>query len=379
MRPIRTEFVILFLLAGCVSLVAVPLKVLLWVPDAHQILTFVPRPERPFWHGHEMLAGYSQVVLGGYLLTRPGKAIIRLFILLWLGARGALFIPDQTGIYLGFATNIAVFGILFSYAGMAFFRAAKRLKSAVPGIIILFLLLAEIAFQTGQAGHFPAIQETALRAIIWLVIVLLFLMGGRIIAAATSGALQKRNMYQPYMAQGRLENHGLACLIVAAVCDLAGLPSILSAVLGMLAGAVIFRRLWKWRVWLVADVFDLTSLHLGYAMLAIGLIFNAVLSITRGSSDLIGFHGVLIGGFAVLSTSVMCRTVLQRLRFPLSLPVAMRLSTLCLLISAFARMGAFQNIAMTELLMVSAVLWEIAFCCFIGTLIFTVWRFQRSK
>ncbi|HBU99549.1 NnrS family protein, partial [Thalassospira lucentensis] len=163
MRAIRTDFVILFVLGGCLSLLAVPLKVLFWLPDSQDILAFVPMPERTFWHGHELLAGYSQIVLGGYLLTRPGRTIIRLFIVLWLIARGTIFIPTQTGTYLGAICNVAVFGVLFSYAGLAFFRAAKRLKSAAPGIIILFLLLAEVAFQTGETGHLPMLQETALR------------------------------------------------------------------------------------------------------------------------------------------------------------------------------------------------------------------------
>ena len=379
MRTIRTEFVFLFLLSGCLALLAVPLKVLFWLPDVQDILAFIPMPERPFWHGHELLVGYSQTVLGGYLLTRPGKTIIRLFIVLWLGARVAIFIPDQTGTYLGTVCNIAVFGMLFSYAGLAFFRAAKRLKSAVPGIIILFLLLAEVAFLIGEISHLPVLQETALRAIIWLLILLLFLMGGRIIAAATSGALQKQNKYRPYMAQGRLESYGLVSLIAAAVCDLIKFPSILPAALSTLAATVIFCRLWKWRVWLVKDAFDLTSLHLGYAMLAIGLIFNTALTIAQEPSGLVGFHNALIGGFAVLSTTVMCRTVLQRLRFSLSLPVTMRVSNVCLLGSAFARMGAFQEVASTELLMVSAILWEMAFFGFTATLIYITWRFQRPK
>lgn len=238
-------------------------------------------------------------------------------------------------------------------------------------------MLAEIAFQIGEIVHLPALQETALRAIIWLLIVLLFLMGGRIIAAATSGALQKRGMYQPYMAQGRLESYGLTLLMAAAICDLSGLSSVLSALSSILAGSVIFFRLWKWRIWIVADALNLTSLHLGYAMLAIGLILNAVFLITQEYSGLIGFHEVLIGGFAILSTSVMCRTVLQRLRFNLSLPVAMRISTICLLASSFTRMGAMHDGAMSEMLMVSAVLWEIAFLCFVGALIFIVWRFQH--
>lgn len=378
MRNIRTGFVLLFALAGCLGLVAVPLKVLSWIPDGNIIPAIIPIPERPFWHGHAMVAGYAQVVLGGYLLTRPGNPIIILFICLWIFAQIAIFIPGQTGIYPAAAGNIAVFGLLFLHAGRAFFRAAKRLKSAIPGIVILLLLLAESTFQSGEILDLWMLRETALRSMIWLLIILLFLMGGRIIAAATSGALQKRSMYRPYMAQGRLESHGLGALAAAALSDMTGLPTSFTAVFGLLAAMVIFRRLWNWRVWLVRDVFDLTSLHLGYTMLAVGLIFKSLLDVSGPRSGLADFHGAMIGGFAILSTTVMCRTVLQRLRFSLSLPPMMRLSEMCLLAAAVTRMGAVINNSETGMLMASAILWELGFAGFIITLICILWRFHRS-
>ncbi len=183
MRTIRTDFVTLFILAGLLALVAVPLKLLFWVPGSDEILTLLPVPQRDFWHGHELLAGYGQLVLGGYLLTRPGKRTIRFLIMLWLVARISIFVPGLAGLYLGAFGNLATFGLLFFYAGLAFFRAAKRLKSALPGLIIFLLLSSEAVFQAGGILANRALSETALLAMIWLLIVLLFLMGGRIIAA----------------------------------------------------------------------------------------------------------------------------------------------------------------------------------------------------
>lgn len=379
MRIIRTEFVTLFLLAGCVALLAVPLKVISWLPGDHSFLLAVPIPERPFWHGHAMLVGYAQMVLGGYLLTRPGQRTIMLYGTLWLMARAAIFVPGTTGLILGAAFNIAVFAMLFIYAGLNFFRAAKRLKSAIPGMIIFLLLLAESLYQAGAIYGYEMLCEGALRGVIWLMILLLFMMGGRIIAAATSGALQKRDLYRPYMAQGRLETVGIATLIAAATTDLAMFPVAISAFFSILAAAIIFCRLWNWRVWLVWDFFDLTSLHLGYAMLAGGMVFYAVQTLIFGASSLVDFHGVLIGGFALLSITVMCRTIMQRLRFTISLPISMRLASLCLIASALSRIAAFQDTASRELLIISGILWECAFIGFIGTLIWLVCRFRSAK
>jgi uncharacterized protein involved in response to NO len=131
-------------------------------------------------------------------------------------------------------------------------------------------------------------------------------------------------------------------------------------------------------VWLVRDAFDLTSLHLGYAMLAIGLVFNAALTYNRSESSLAGFHGTMIGGFALLSITIMCRTVLQRLRFALVLPVTMRIACVCIFGTAVTRMAAFQNFAATEFLVASSLLWVMAFSLFVGTLFGIIWRFHKQ-
>ncbi|MDG4720426.1 MULTISPECIES: NnrS family protein [Thalassospira] len=378
MRVIRTAFANLFVMAGGIAIVAVPLQVLLWIPDYFSVLSVLPIPQRSFWHGHALLVGYSQVVLGGYLLTRPGNRVIVPFSLFWLIAQISIFIPEPAGIYIGTFASISVFALLFIHAGLQFFRAAKRWKSALPGLVIGLLLLSEIIFQAGQVLQEPSASEVALRGVIWLLIILVFLMGGRIIAAATSGALQKRDMYQPYMAQGRLETYGVIALLVTGLSDLLVLPVAITTFFGAVAATIIARRLWNWRVWRVIDAFDLTSLHMGYAMLAIGLIFYICQISIGDAPSLVGLHGVMIGGFALLSITIMCRTVLQRLRFALVLPITMRIASVCILGAAITRMAAFQTVGTTEFLIASSLLWVAAFTLFLSTLVGIIWRFYKQ-
>ncbi|HBN50489.1 MAG TPA: hypothetical protein DD465_15250, partial [Thalassospira sp.] len=66
MRSIRTGFTIFFVLAGFLAVFTVSLKAFSWIYDVPFIQAMIP--ESPFWHGHEMLSGYSQVLLAGYLL-----------------------------------------------------------------------------------------------------------------------------------------------------------------------------------------------------------------------------------------------------------------------------------------------------------------------
>lgn len=325
-----------------------------------------------------MVFGYSQVLLAGYLLTRATNQDITLFITLWCGARIAPFVTDEIGIHLAAACNVAVMGLLFRHAGLAFLRSAKRLKSAIPGIAILFLGVAEATFQMGEVLKNWALQESALRGAIWLLITLLFLMGGRITAAATSGTLQKRNLYRHGMSQGKLESCGLAALGTAALCDLTGFSIGLTTIPLLFVALIIFLRLIYWHVWQAWDWLDVTSLHLGYAMLGIGLVFYAILNISVHNQPLSGFHGTMIGGLGILSITVMSRTILQRLRFPVRLPITIRLCNVLLFVASLSRMAAF-HVFPSSLLTISATLWVLVIVGFIGVNGLVLWRFSSQN
>lgn len=376
MRSIRTGFTIFFVLAGFLAVFTVSLKAFSWIYDVPFIQAMIP--ESPFWHGHEMLSGYSQVLLAGYLLTRAKNRDITLFVTFWCIARTAIFLSEHIGIYLAAISNVAVTGLLFHHAGLAFFRAAKRFKSAIPGIVILLLFIAEAAYQSGEILDHWTLRESALRGIIWLLIMLLFLMGGRITAAATSGSLQKRNLYRHGMAQRRLESFGLAVLGAAALCDVTGMPAELTAILVAAIALIIFLRLLDWHVWQAWDWFDVTSLHIGYAMLGIGLLFYAVQNLFSLDRNLAGFHGAMIGGFGILSLTVMSRTILQRLRFPVILPITIRFCILSLLAASLMRMAAFY-VFPSSFLIASAVLWVLAFIGFTAANSLIVWQFHKQK
>ncbi|WP_339858471.1 NnrS family protein [Thalassospira alkalitolerans] len=377
-RPIRTDFITLFVLSGCLAAITISLKALSWVSgDAYGILAWLI-PAGSFWHGHEMLSGYAQGLLAGYLMTKASRQDIAIFIALWLGARIAVFAPAFPGLYLAAVCNLSVIALLFYHAGLMFFRAAKRFRSAIPGIVILLLTVAELMFQVGLIMDLPRLCETALLGVIWLLIIMLFLMGGRITAAATSGVLQRRNAYRHGLAQSRYETYGLVALATALFSELLGQTPWLTDIAALSTATIMTLRLLHWQIWKAWDQLDVSSLHLGYAMLAMGLFFKAFWSLSGHGNGLVSFHGVMIGGFGILSITVMTRTVLQRLRHPIVLPITIRFCNLALVAAAFIRITDFY-VQTPFLISSSAVLWTLAFITFVSTLIIIRMMFHRQN
>lgn len=377
MRPIRTDFLLLFLLASLTALVFVPLKAAVYLPGALSDLVAGMLPTAPYWHGHEMLLGYSQAILGGYLMTRASPVRIRLFAGLWLLARLSVLVPELSGLLLSAAANIALMVLLFLEAGLPFLRAAKRVRSAVPGIVLALLLVAEAAFQAGRLQAMPQLSETALGAVAWLIILMLFLMGGRITAAATSGLLQHKQLPRP-AAHVQLESLGLGALVLAALLDLAPAPTWLAGLSALAAAGILLLRLAYWRVWQARDRLEVSALHLGYGLLATGLVFKALDGLITGGNGLAGLHGVMIGGLGVLSVTVMTRTTLQKLRRPIALPVTVKLALLLLATAAVAR-GLALYIQPAPLITSSALFWSTAYLLFVWTLLRILQQHGRSQ
>ncbi|WP_026988576.1 NnrS family protein [Fodinicurvata fenggangensis] len=375
MRPIRTDFLLLFLLGALGALVFVPLKAAVYLPGVADMVGGI-LPRAPYWHGHEMLLGYSQAILGGYLMTRAGPSRIRVFAGLWLLARCSVLVPDLAGLLLSATANIALMILLFIEAGLPFLRAAKRIRSAIPGIVLALLLVAEAIFQAGRLLAMPQLSETALGAVAWLIILMLFLMGGRITAAATSGLLQRKDLPRP-AAQGQLESLGLAALVLAGLLDLTPVPPVLAALPALAAAGILLLRLAYWRVWQARDRLEVSALHLGYGLLAAGLVLKALDGVISGGSSLTGLHGAMIGGLGILSVTIMTRSTLQKLRRPITLPAAVKLALVLLAAAAVARSLALY-IHPAALISISALLWSLAYALFVWAQLQILHRHSRS-
>lgn len=351
-------FPLFFTAAALYAAIAVPvwvLEYLGWLPAWQQ----APAG----WHGHEMAFGYALAVVGGYLITKGSRVAILTAFGLWLAGRLAHFGPGLPA-PVAILVDLAYPALLFVLAGLPFLRAAKSWRNALFGVIVGAFLLAQVLHRLGGAGLLPEGEQHGLLLAIDLVILLLFAMGGRLIAATTSGALQRKGVSLRGAAQPSLERAGVLCLVAIAMLDGVqwGMPA--TAALSAAASAVILIRLVRWRAWKVIGVAEASVLHLGYVWLAVGLMVQAASRAFDLMTPLTAAHGAMVGGLGVLSLAVMGRTALQRLRRPLDVPPLLMAAIGLMSLAVVLRVLASLTEPVIALLAGAATAWTLAFVCF---------------
>jgi uncharacterized protein involved in response to NO len=314
-------------------------------------------------HGHEMVFGYALAVVGGFLFTRVTRAQAIIAFVAWLCGR-VVFVFADTPASVATVASLAFPAFLFWLGGRPWLRAAKTADNAVFGLVVGAFFIAELLYQSGAADLVEDGQRRGLVLGVDLIALLLLAMGGRVIAAATSGAIQRKGGHIVGVAQPRAERAAVLALVAMTVLDLlAWLPEIAGA-LALLAGLVVFLRLIKWRFWTVLDVSDVACLHLGYAWLGIGLLVKAAAQILGEPAMPDAIHGIAIGALGTLTVVMMTRTTLQRGRRPLAMPPTTVAAVALISAAAVLRLlASFTDVRLIAL-EASAALWTAGFLVF---------------
>lgn len=304
----------LFPLAAAYAALILPLSIL-------ALLTGLSAPTglySVFGHAHELLVGYAMLVVAGYLLGPIDTRKVLLLITVWLLARiGSLWFP---GSLLAGSGALAVAGLTAAWIVPRFTRSAKkwRNKTTAPLLIILCGLLV-FAAQPAWQG------QTVLLELLLGLALLIFFMGGRIIAPAVAGHLLRQQRTLQARVQPTIEGAVLIMLFV--VLALYPLPSLLSkqiaGVLILVCGLLTAVRLLRWQLWHCRDRADLLLLGAGYVWLALGLCLLGVALVFKPVLLSAGIHALTVGALGTLTVTVMARTqLMQRYRDPNARPLS---------------------------------------------------------
>jgi uncharacterized protein involved in response to NO len=290
------------------------------------------------WHGHEMLFGYALAVVAGFLLARLGRSELMLLLCAWILARVVALVPDP-GPWLAAAGSL--FPLLLAVrAGALFLPAAKKGSNRLFAPIFVGFLLAELLYRGGQIGLLPGGGRPGLVLAVDLVTLLLVLMGGRVIPAATAGALHRRGQQLRSRVQANLERATLASLIVMIVFDLLSIWVIAAAAASLVAGALTAIRLARWRTAAILDQPELWSLHLGYGWLALGLLAKAAATVIDRALLIDLQHALTIGGLGTLTMVMILRTSAARAVPSVAVPRAVGPIAIGISLAALARLAA---------------------------------------
>jgi uncharacterized protein involved in response to NO len=289
------------------------------------------------WHGHEMLFGYALAVVAGFLFARLDGSELALLLGAWLLARLVAFVPEP-GLLLAAAGSL--FPVLLALrAASLFLPAAKKGSNRMFAPIFGGFLLAELLYRCGGVGLIPEGERLGLTLAVDFTTLLLVLMGGRIIPAATAGALHRRGQHLQSRVQPHLERATLGSLAVVIVADLLSWP-VPAAAAALVAGLLTAVRLARWRTAAILSQPELWSLHLGYAWLALGLLGKGGAMLIDRTLLIDLQHALTIGGLGTLTMVMVLRTSAARAVPSAAVPRAVGIMAIAMTLAALARLAA---------------------------------------
>lgn len=262
-------------------------------------------------HGHELIFGFALALIAGYTLgPQPRRVLLPLFVL-WLLARITwLLAPDSWPAQV----LSPAFALLLARYVVPRFNAAKKWRNKIAGPLILALCLMVPGFWfAGLTGpeHLILDRTLLLQAAVLGLLLLMTFMGGRIIAPAVAGTLEKKGIPLEARVQPRIEGVLIVLLICAMVLAMSEVTNRFAGILLIVAAVAIAARTLRWRLWHCPERPDLLVLAAGYLWLGTGAGITGIHLLT-GVAATPALHLITVGALGTLSTSVMLRLAWQR-------------------------------------------------------------------
>lgn len=270
------------------------------------------------WHAHEMIFGYGAAAVAGFLMTAAPNwtggpsAPVPFFAgaaALWLAGRMGIWwsasLPDLLVAVLDLAFLPLVAGRLL---GMLWKRP-KPQQMILLAVIAVFWA-GNLSVHLEWAGLTAGGANEGLRTGLLSLAALIAVLGGRVTPAFTRNAMIREGRETGLPRDPRpLAIPAIAAAMLVPLAMLARLPEPVIAAPALLAGAAALGRLAFWRGgWCLRQPI-LWTLHLSYAMSALGLILMGLAWLGLGS-EVAALHVLGIGGVGGMTLSVMSRAAL---------------------------------------------------------------------
>ena len=344
----------------------------LWILWWTGVLPLVWQRNPVLWHGHEMLMGFAGAAIGGFLLTavatwtaRPlvGGWRLWLLCLLWIGGRLSVVAPLAHA-----AFDIGYWLLLWSLLANEILRAGNRRNYKIL-LVLALLACSDVAWHLAELGN-SSWQQVAVGAELWLVLLLISVVGGRIIPAFTSNWLRRQaaeatqqQLPDPLPPSfGTLDLASLVALVVFALCTLIPVPAWIAFSSGLLAGLLHTWRLSRWQGHRTLKDPLVWILHLSYAWIPAGLVLSACAAMGWVPASA-GVHALTLGCVAGMVVSVSARAALGHTNRPLRSHPLLTSAIVLLNMAALVRVYA-AFVPLPWLMALSAAAWCLAFLCY---------------
>lgn len=326
-----------------------------------------------WWHTHEMLFGFVCAIIMGFLLTAvqnwtSQKSINHLplaaLVLLWLSARLALLFPSALPTWF-----VSVLDISFIPVAAFFFVRpiikVKLWRNLIFLPLLVALTLANIAMHYAvHAQDFSVILPASKTAVL-LVAMIMSIMGGRVMPMFTAnGTGTPRVKDINWLEKSAL---GTLLLVIIFNSGLISIPNIMNALLLFTAAIFHYIRVLRWRFWVTLRTPLVWSLHLSYSFIPTGLLLFGISQISDAINTSQAIHAITVGAMGMMILSMISRVSLGHTGRAIKVGKVMTSAFILLLLAALVRV--FGQLFIDDYIFViisSAVLWAIAYTCFVA-------------
>lgn len=330
------------------------------------------------WHAHEMIFGYGSAALGGFLLTAVpnwtgGKGAAGRFIAiafaLWLAGRLAMLFSGFLPAPLVAVADLAFVLTLILKIGLLLLAKPKPQQ-------MIFILALSVLWAANLMCHLEWLDLIAngtmpgLRAGLLTLIAMIVILGGRVTPGFTRNAMVQSGQ-ETHLPRNPspLAAATIAPALALPIATLAGLPDAAIATLALWAGTAALIRVALWQsLWTLPRPI-LWSLHLSYAITALGLIAYGLAALGHGS-EIAALHILGIGAVGGMTLAVLSRATLGHSGRPLKATRALTLAYILIPLAMLARFAAatWPQTDPTATLIAGA-LWLAAFALALGSLL----------
>jgi uncharacterized protein involved in response to NO len=220
-------------------------------------------------------------VITGFLFTAipnwTGRLPLRgrplmFLVALWVAGRACVTFSAQTGWLAAMLVDCS-FLLLIAAAAAREIVAGKKWNNLSVVLLILVLLAGNVAFHL--EAHFKSGAEISIRVGIAVIVLLISLIGGRIIPSFTRNWLVKENPGRLPVPFARFD---ILCVALGAFALVSWIvsPAAIWTGYGLaIAGVLHLIRLGRWAGYRTGRERLLLILHIGYAFVPVGFLFNA--------------------------------------------------------------------------------------------------------
>lgn len=332
------------------------------------------------WHAHEMIFGYASAALGGFFLTAVpnwtgAKAAREVFIAtvfsLWLLGRVAVWYAGILPAGLVMVADLAFVPVLAAKIASQLIKRPKPQNMMFLAILTLFWT-ANLLVHLEWADVTDDTMFAGLRAGLMSLVAMIAVLGGRITPAFTRNAMKRAGEPEESWPQTPdiLNRLTIAGALILPITVLLPLPQMISAAVALIFGIVQLLRLKGWRTGWTMRQPILLALHLGIAMLSIGLIAWGLAGFGVGS-EVAGLHFLGIGGVGGMTIAVMGRATLGHSGQPLVASGPMAAGYALIAGAAILRwVGAsLASEWNSPLILASGLFWVLAFVLFLAAML----------